>query len=60
LGQSYGHSFRHLAALAGTGEMLVSSTVKDLVGGSGIEFIDRGFHVLKAVPGEWHLFAAAL
>ena len=39
------------------GETLVSSTVKDLVVGSGIEFSDRGSHELKGVPGEWQLFA---
>jgi hypothetical protein len=37
--------------------VLVSSTVKDLVAGSGIEFQDRGLHELKGVPGEWRLFA---
>jgi hypothetical protein len=36
---------------------LVSSTVKDLVSGSGIIFKDRGMHALKGVPGEWRLFA---
>ena len=41
----------------GAGEVLVSSTVKDLVVGSGIEFEDRGEHELKGVPGEWRLFA---
>ena len=40
------------------GEVLVSSTVKDLVAGSGIEFEDRGEHELKGVPGEWRLFEA--
>ena len=44
---------------AGAGEIVVSSTVKDLVAGSGIPFIDRGVHVFKGVPGRWHLFAAA-
>ena len=44
-------------AEAGPGEMIVSSTVKDLVVGSGIEFDDRGSHVLKGVPGEWRLYA---
>jgi class 3 adenylate cyclase len=47
-----------VAALAGPGEVLVSSTVKDLVVGSGIEFAERGEHRLKGVPGEWRLFAA--
>jgi class 3 adenylate cyclase len=45
-----------VAAEAGGGEVLVSSTVKDLVAGSGIEFEDRGVHDLKGVPGEWRLF----
>ena len=45
-----------VAAEAGGGEVLVSSTVKDLVAGSGIEFEDRGAHDLKGVPGEWRLF----
>jgi class 3 adenylate cyclase len=44
---------------AGPGEVLVSSTVKDLVAGSGIEFEDRGTHELKGVPGEWSLFAVS-
>jgi class 3 adenylate cyclase/pimeloyl-ACP methyl ester carboxylesterase len=48
-----------VGALAGPGEVLVSSTVKDLVIGSGIEFADRGEHELKGVPGEWRLFAVA-
>jgi class 3 adenylate cyclase len=46
-----------VSALAGAGEVLVSSTVKDLVAGSGIEFEDRGEHELKGVPGSWRLFA---
>jgi class 3 adenylate cyclase len=46
-----------VAAQASPGEILVSSTVKDLVAGSGIEFEDRGTHELKGVPGEWRLFA---
>ena len=46
-----------VAAEAGAGEVLVSSTVKDLVAGSGIEFRDRGVAELKGVPGEWRLFA---
>jgi class 3 adenylate cyclase len=44
---------------AGPGEVLASSTVKDLVVGSGIEFEDRGSHELKGVPGEWRLYAVA-
>jgi len=52
------HMGSRVAALAGPGEVLVSSTVKDLVAGSGIEFEDRGVHELKGVPGDWRLFAA--
>jgi hypothetical protein len=37
--------------------VLVSSTVKDLTAGSGLEFEDRGLHALKGVPEEWRLFA---
>jgi class 3 adenylate cyclase len=44
---------------AGPGETLVSSTVRDLVAGSGIEFVDRGAQTLKGVPGEWRLFSVA-
>ena len=40
-------------------EVLVSSTVKDLVAGSGLRFVDRGVHSLHGVPGEWRLFAVA-
>ena len=47
-----------IAALARPGEVLVSSTVRDLVAGSGIHFDDRGVHDLKGIPGEWRLFAA--
>jgi pimeloyl-ACP methyl ester carboxylesterase len=46
-----------VAAQAEPGEVLVSSTVKDLVAGSGIEFRDRGMAQLKGIPGEWKLFA---
>jgi class 3 adenylate cyclase len=46
-----------IGALAGPGEILVSRTVKDLVVGSGIDFAERGEHVLKGVPGSWKLFA---
>ena len=49
------HLGARIADLAGAGEVLVSSTVKDLVVGSGIEFAERGTHVLKGVPGEWHV-----
>jgi class 3 adenylate cyclase len=53
------HIGSRVAATAKPGEVLVSSTVKDLVVGSGIAFEDRGTHALKGVPGEWHLFAVA-
>ncbi len=46
-----------VAALAGSDEVMVSSTVKDLVAGSGLQFCERGAHTLKGVPGEWRLFA---
>jgi class 3 adenylate cyclase len=46
-----------VAAAAAPGQVLVSSTVKDLVAGSGIEFDDQGVRELKGVPGEWRLFA---
>jgi class 3 adenylate cyclase len=51
------HIGARIAALAEAREVLVSSTVKDLVVGSGIEFDDRGVHPLKGVPGEWRLYA---
>lgn len=43
--------------LAGPGEILATSTVRDLVSGSGLAFSQHGTHVLKGVHGEWHLFA---
>jgi len=52
------HIGARVGALAGPGEVLVTSTVKDLVTGSGLEFDDRGPRELKGVPGEWHLWAA--
>lgn len=52
------HLGARVAALAAPGQVLVSSTVKNLVAGSGLEFEDLGRHVLKGVPGDWHLFAA--
>jgi class 3 adenylate cyclase len=51
------HIGARISALAGAGEVLVSSTVKDLVVGSGIEFDDRGVQTLKGVPDGWHLYA---
>ena len=53
------HLGARVAGLAGSGEVLVSSTVKDLVAGSGITFEERGTHLLKGVPGEWRLYAVS-
>jgi len=53
------HTGARIAGQAGAGEVLVSSTVRDLVAGAGIRFEDRGHHSLKGVPGEWSLFAVA-
>ena len=50
------HIGARVAALAGPGEVLVSSTVKDLVAGSGLSFKDQGTRPLKGVPGDWHLY----
>lgn len=47
-----------VGAIAAPSEILVSSTVKDLVVGSGLRFNDHGVHELKGVPGEWHLYVA--
>jgi class 3 adenylate cyclase len=61
IGDDLGGVAVHVAARVGTeagsGEVLVSGTVKDLVMGSGIDLVDRGAHKLKGVPGEWRLFA---
>ena len=51
------HIGARVSALAGSGEVLVSSTVKDLVVGSELSFEDRGTHELRGVPGEWRLYA---
>ena len=51
------HIGARVAAEAASGEVLVSSTVKDLVAGSGLRFEDRGSRALKGVPEEWRLFA---
>jgi class 3 adenylate cyclase len=51
------HIAARVAAQASSGEVLVSSTVKDLVIGSGFRFAERGSAALKGVPGEWSLFA---
>jgi class 3 adenylate cyclase len=52
------HIGARIASLAGAGEVLASSTVKDLVVGSGIDFADHGTHDLKGVPGEWRVYCA--
>ena len=53
------HIGARIAGQASPSEVLVSSTIMDLVAGSGIRFEDRGRHSLKGVPGEWSLFAVA-
>ncbi len=53
------HIGARVSVLAGPNDVLVSSTLRDLVIGSGLEFDDRGTHQLKGVPGQWHLFAVA-
>jgi class 3 adenylate cyclase len=52
------HIAARVGSLAAPGEVLVSSTVKDLVAGSRIDFVDRGEHQLKGVPGLWRLYRA--
>ena len=51
------HIGARVAAMSRAGEVFVSSTMKDLVAGSGIEFEDRGEHELRGVPGTWKVFA---
>ena len=53
------HIGARVAGYADPGEVLVSSTVKDLVAGSGLQFVDRGTRKLKGVPGDWRLYAVA-
>ena len=50
------HIGARIAAAAGADEVLVSSTVHDLVAGSGLAFEDAGEHELKGVPDRWHLY----
>jgi len=52
------HIGARIGGLAAADEVLVSSTVRDLVAGSGLRFEDRGTHTLKGVPGDWQLLAA--
>jgi class 3 adenylate cyclase len=51
------HTAARVAALAEPGEVFVSSTVRDLVAGSGLRFADRGLHTLRGIPDAWHLCA---
>jgi class 3 adenylate cyclase len=51
------HLGARVAQCAGAGDVLVSTTVKDLVAGSGLSFKDRGVQVLKGIPGEWQLYS---
>jgi class 3 adenylate cyclase len=53
------HIGARVSTLAGQNDVLVSSTLRDLVIGSGLEFEARGTHQLKGVPGDWNLFAVA-
>jgi class 3 adenylate cyclase/pimeloyl-ACP methyl ester carboxylesterase len=53
------HIGARIAALGATAEVLVTSTVRDLVLGSGVQFAERGVHELKGVPGEWRVLAVA-
>ena len=50
------HIGARVSALTGPNDVLVSSTLRDLVIGSGLQFEDRGAHTLKGVPGDWTLF----
>ncbi|MDX1468409.1 MAG: adenylate/guanylate cyclase domain-containing protein [Acidimicrobiia bacterium] len=53
------HLGARIMAAAAAGEILVSRTVKDLVIGSSLQFVDRGVHALKGIDGEWQLYAVA-
>ena len=53
------HIGARVNGLAGPNDVLVSSTLRDLVIGSGLEFEERGAHQLEGVPGDWRLFAVA-
>jgi class 3 adenylate cyclase/dienelactone hydrolase len=52
------HTAARVVAMAGPGETLVSSTVRDLVAGSGLRFLDRGHHALRGLPEQVHLYTA--
>ena len=53
------HAAARIQGLAGPGDVLVPSTVRDIVVGSGARFEDRVQHSLKGMPGEWRLFSRA-
>jgi class 3 adenylate cyclase/pimeloyl-ACP methyl ester carboxylesterase len=53
------HAAARIMSAADPGEVLVSSSVKDLVAGTGIDLVEKGAHTLKGVPGEWRLFSVA-
>jgi class 3 adenylate cyclase len=53
------HIASRVQTVAGPSEILVSSTVRELVTGSGLRFTDHGRHVLKGIEGEWQLFGVA-
>ena len=63
IGQKLGgiavHIGARVAALASADEILVTSTVRDLVAGSGLRFQDHGVHALRGVPGEWQVLAVS-
>jgi class 3 adenylate cyclase len=54
------HTAARVMAQSQAGEVLVSRVVTDLVAGAGLQFVERGSHELKGLPGRWDLFAAAL
>ncbi|HEX5253917.1 MAG TPA: hypothetical protein VFW69_08585 [Mycobacterium sp.] len=58
-GDDIGGIGARVSALAGPNDVHVSSTLRDLVIGSGLEFEDRGAHARKGVPGKWRLFVVA-
>ncbi len=53
------HIGARISSFAGSGEVLVSRTVKDLVAGAGFEFESRGVHTLKGVPDDWQIYAVS-